>query len=56
MGYIKEPEGVDFVVVPQTKPDPEADKITSEFLAKYRSKNKKSRFSSSFLSWLFSNS
>jgi len=34
MGYIKDPKGIDFVVVPQTKPDKEADKLVSEFIRK----------------------
>ena len=42
MGYIKEPKGIDFVVVPQTKPNPEADRQVSEFIAKYKLKNKAS--------------
>ena len=32
MGYIKEPKGVDFTVIPQTKPDPEMDRMVSEFI------------------------
>ena len=34
MEYIKEPEGIDFTVIPRTKPDPVADRLFSEFLAK----------------------
>jgi hypothetical protein len=34
MGYIK-----DFVVIPQTKPDIEADKLVSEFIKKDKAKN-----------------
>lgn len=34
MGYIKDPKGIDFVVVPQTKPDKEADRLVSEFIRK----------------------
>ena len=40
MGYIKEPEGVDLVVVPQTKRDPEQDKIVSEYIRKYKLRQK----------------
>lgn len=43
MGYIKEPEGVDFTVIPQTKPDNEADRIFSEFIQKRKLKNPKTR-------------
>ena len=32
IGHIKEPKGIDFVVVPQTKPDKEADRKVSEFI------------------------
>ena len=32
MGYIKEPKGVDFTVIPQTKPDKEADRMLSEII------------------------
>ena len=42
MGYIKEPKGVDFVVMPRTKPDKEADRLFSEFLVQYKLKNKAS--------------
>lgn len=34
MGYIKDPKGVDFVVIPRTKPDIEADRLFSEFIRK----------------------
>jgi hypothetical protein len=40
MGYIKEPKGVDLVVVPQTKPDKEADELVSEFIRKDKSQKK----------------
>ena len=40
MGYIKEPKGVNFVVVPRTKPDPEADRLVSEFIQAYKAKHK----------------
>lgn len=43
MGYIKEPEGIDFTVVPQTKPDPETDRLVSDFLAKEKLKNRKAK-------------
>ena len=43
MGTIKEPQGIDFVVVPQTKPDKEADRLVSEFIRKEKQKNPKSR-------------
>lgn len=43
MGYIKEPKGIDFEVIPQTKPDPEADRLFSEFLAKEKLKNRKAK-------------
>lgn len=43
MGYIKEPKGIDFVVVPQTKPDKEADNLVSEFIRKQKLKNPKAR-------------
>lgn len=39
MGYIKEPDGVDLVVVPQSEPNPEMDKLVSEYIK--REKNKK---------------
>jgi hypothetical protein len=42
MGYIREPKGVDFTVVPRTKPDPEGDRLFSEFLKEYKAKNKAS--------------
>lgn len=32
MGYIKEPKGVDFTVIPRTKPDKEADRMLSEII------------------------
>lgn len=38
MGYIKESKGVDLVVVPQTKPDKEADKLVSDFIRKDKSR------------------
>lgn len=41
MGYIKEPKGVDFTVIPQSKPDIEADRAFSEFLSKRKLKNKR---------------
>jgi len=34
MGHIKEPKGIDFVVVPQSKPDKDADELVSEFIRK----------------------
>ena len=40
MGYIKEPKGVDLVVVPQTKPNKEADKIMSDFIKKHKKRNR----------------
>ena len=43
MGYIKEPEGVDFVVIPRTKPDLESDRLFSEFIAKQKLKNKNAK-------------
>lgn len=43
MGYIKEPEGVDFTVIPQTNPDKEADRMFSEFIQKRKLKNPKTR-------------
>lgn len=43
MGYIKEPEGVDFTVIPQTKPDKEADIMFSEFIQKRKLRNPKER-------------
>jgi len=43
MGYIKDPKGVDFEVIPLTKPDPEADRAFSEFLAKEKLKNRKAK-------------
>ena len=43
MGYIKEPKGIDFEVIPRTKPDPEADRLFSEFLAKEKLKNRKAK-------------
>ena len=39
-GYIKEPKGVDFTVIPRTKPDEEADRMVSEFIQNYKTKNK----------------
>ena len=39
MGHIKEPEGVDFTVVPQTKPDIETDRLVSEFIRKRKLEN-----------------
>jgi len=41
MGYIKEPKGVDFTVIPQSKPDIEVDRMFSEFLSKRKLKSKK---------------
>ena len=41
MGHIKEPNGVDFTVVPQTKPDPETDRLVSEFIRKRKLENPK---------------
>ena len=41
MGYIKEPKGIDFTVIPQSKPDIEADRMFSEFLSKRKLKNKR---------------
>ncbi|MDP3914360.1 MAG: hypothetical protein Q8R96_11575 [Bacteroidota bacterium] len=32
MGYIKEPKGIDFTVIPRTKPDIEADRMLSEII------------------------
>jgi hypothetical protein len=43
MGYIKDPKGIDFEVIPQTKPDPETDRLVSEFLAKEKLKNRKAK-------------
>ena len=43
MGHIKEPEGVDFTVIPQTKPDKEADRMFSEFIQKRKLKNPRER-------------
>jgi hypothetical protein len=43
MGYIKEPEGVDFTVIPQTKPNNEADRMFSEFIQKRKLNNPKTR-------------
>ncbi|MBA4407807.1 MAG: hypothetical protein Q8S54_02310 [Bacteroidota bacterium] len=43
MGYIKEPEGVDFTVIPQIKPDKDADRMFSEFIQKRKLKNPKTR-------------
>ncbi|MDP3912793.1 MAG: hypothetical protein Q8R96_03545 [Bacteroidota bacterium] len=43
MGHIKEPKGVDFTVVPQTKPDEETDRLISEFLRKQKLENPKER-------------
>ena len=43
MGIVKEPNGIDFVVVPQLKPDKEADRLVSEFIAKAKLKNPKAR-------------
>lgn len=40
MGYIKEPKGVDLVVVPQTKPNKEADKLVSDFIKKHKKRNR----------------
>lgn len=37
MGYIKEPKGVDLVVIPQKKTDNESDKLVSEFIRKDKS-------------------
>ncbi|NOU47455.1 MAG: hypothetical protein HOO86_10380 [Bacteroidales bacterium] len=34
MGHIKEPKDIDLVVVPQTKPNKEADKMISDFIKK----------------------
>ena len=33
MGYIKEPKGIDLVVVPQSKPNIEANNAVSDFIA-----------------------
>ena len=43
MGHIKEPEGVDFTVIPQTKPDKEADRMFSKFIQEQKLKNPKER-------------
>ncbi|GEM_PF-2481123 len=43
MGHIKEPEGIDFTVIPQTKPDKETDKLVSEFIRKRKLENPKER-------------
>ena len=43
MGYIKEPEGIDFTVIPQIKPEKEADSMFSEFIQKRKLKNPKTR-------------
>jgi hypothetical protein len=43
MGHIKEPKGVDFTVVPQTKPDIETDRLVSEFIRKLKLENPKER-------------
>ena len=43
MGHIKEPKGVDFTVVPQTKPDIETDRLVSEFIRKRKLENPKER-------------
>lgn len=40
MGYIKEPKGIDLVVVPQTKANKEADKLVSDFIRNDKSKMK----------------
>ncbi len=40
MGYIKEPKGIDLVVVPQTKPDKESDELVSEFIRKEKAQRK----------------
>ncbi len=40
MGHIKEPKGIDLVVVPQTKPDKEADKLVSNFIRKDKTQRK----------------
>ena len=34
MGYIKDPKGIDFEVIPRTKPEIEADRLFSEFIRK----------------------
>jgi hypothetical protein len=41
MGYIKEPKGIDLVVVPQTKPNKDADKIVSDYIKKHKKRNRK---------------
>lgn len=38
MGYIKEPEVIDFVIIPQTKPNKEADRLVNEFIKKGKTK------------------
>ena len=43
MGYIKEPKGIDLVVVPQTKPNKEADKLVSDFIKKDKLRKKKNQ-------------
>lgn len=55
MGYIKEPKGIDFVVVPQTKPDKEADRKVSEFIRNDKLKRaaREARFGKSSLSKKF---
>jgi hypothetical protein len=40
MGYIKEPNGIDLVVVPQTEPNKEADKLVSDFIKKAKLRKK----------------
>ncbi len=43
MKYIKESKGIDLVVVPQTKPNKEADKLVSDFIKKDKLKRKKAQ-------------
>ncbi len=40
MGYIKEPEGIDLVVVPRSKPDNEQDALVSEYIRKDKLRRK----------------
>ena len=40
MGYIKEPDGIDLVVSPETKPDKEADRLVSAFIKKDKLRRK----------------
>jgi len=38
-GCIKEPKGIDITVIPQTKPDEEADRMVSDWIQSYKTKN-----------------